>query len=240
MAEQRLRVQPRTVLGKRVRQLRRAGILPGVLFGGGDSVPVQTDAHAFGLSYRKWGGTTLITLEGLDGDVPVLVHDVSRDARSGRIVHADFFRVSLTERVHADVPVHFVGESGAVKNLSAVLLHSLDRVRVEAFPQDIPHRIDVDLDALATMDDEIHVRDLAIDAATVRILNDPDDLVIKVVPQRVEEVAPTPAAVEVPAAEGEAPEEAPEAEAEEGEGAQAKKAPAAGPGAGAGAQPPKK
>jgi large subunit ribosomal protein L25 len=213
VAEERLRVERRTLLGKKVSQLRRRGVLPAVIFGQGDSVPVQTDAHQFALGYRKWGHTTLITIEGVDGDIPALVDGVSRDPRTGRLLHADFMRVSLTEKVNAEVPLQFVGESGAVKNLSAVLLHALAQIEVEAFPQDIPHRIEVDLSPLETMEDEIHVRDLVVDSSKVRIINEPDELVVKVVPQRAEEEIPAPA-VEVAA---EAPAEGEAAEPVEGE-----------------------
>ena len=197
MPESRLAVERRAVLGKKVGQLRLKGLLPAVIFGHGDSIPVQVDGRAFEVGYRSWGRTTLITLTGIDGEIPALVHDVSRDPRTGKLLHADFFRVSLTEKVRAEVPVHFVGESPAVKNLSAVLLHATDHLRVEAFPQDIPHRIDVDLAALETLDDSIHVRDVKVDGALVTLLDDPDDLVVKVVPQRVEEVAPAAPAAEV-------------------------------------------
>src|SRR5881296_544354 len=110
MAEaQKLAVRPRTILGKKVKALRRTGVLPGVLFGGReDSRPVETDLHTFELSYRRWGNTTLLGLTGLDGgEVPALVYDVSRDPVSGRMLHVDFARVSLTEKTHADVPLHF-------------------------------------------------------------------------------------------------------------------------------------
>lgn len=206
MADERLRVEPRAVLGKKVRQLRRKGVLPAVIFGHGDSIPIQLDAHEFELGYRRWGRTTLITLTGVDGDIPALVQTVERDRRTGRLVHADFFRVSLTERVRAAVPLHFVGEPPAVKNLGGVLLHAMDEVRVEALPQDIPRRIDVDLSGLETMDDAVHVRDLIVDTAQIKLLDDVDELVVKVVPPRaVEEVAPKPAPEVVVAPEGEAP-----------------------------------
>lgn len=200
MAEaQKLSVRMRSVLGKKVNRLRREGRLPGVVFGGhADSTPVETDARAFEKSYRRWGQTTLLSLEGLDGDaVPALVHGVSRDPRTGSMLHVDFARVSLTEKTHADVPLHFVGESGAVKNLGAVLVHALDHLRIEAFPQDIPHRVDVDLTPLVELDDTIHVRDLVVDVATVRVLNDPEDLVAKTVIVKVEEEV-KPAAEAVP------------------------------------------
>ncbi|OGO73871.1 MAG: hypothetical protein A3G84_03360 [Chloroflexi bacterium RIFCSPLOWO2_12_FULL_71_12] len=213
-------------MGKKTERLRRAGILPGVVYGGhGESVPVETDARAFEMGYRRWGATTLLTLEGLDGDgTPALIHDVSRDPVTGRLLHIDFERVSLTERTHAEVPLHFVGSSGAVKN-GAVLVHAKDHVRVEAFPQDIPHSIEVDLSRLETIDDAVHVRDLIVDTTKVEILDRSEELVVKAVPQRVEEVAP----VVAPAVEGAIPVEG---EAAEGEEPAAATAPAA-----AGAKP---
>jgi len=239
MAEaQKLAVRPRTVVGKKVAGLRRDGTLPGVIFGGHkDSTPVQTDLHSFQLSYRRWGNTTLLSLEGLDGDgIPALIHGVSRDTRTGKLLHVDFQRVSLTEKTHADVPLHFVHESPAVRTLGAVLVHARDHITVEAFPQDIPHAIEIDLSGLVEIDDAIYVRDLRIDATTVRVMDDPDELLVKAVPVRIEEEAPAaaaPAEGEAAAAEGA---EAPAAEGEAAPAAGA--APGAKPGAPtAGAKP---
>ena len=228
MAEaQKLAVRTRAVLGKKVNTLRRRGVLPGVVFGGdADSTPLETDMHAFELSYRRWGNTTLLSLTGLDGgEVPALIHDVSRDPVTGRMLHVDFARVSLTEKTHADVPLHFVKESPAVRGLGAVLLHALSDVTIEAFPQDIPRSIDVDLSGLLEIDDAIFVRDLVIDATTLRVLNDPDVLVVKAVPVKVEE-EPKAAEAAVPA-EGEAAAEGETAAAPAAAGAEGAK-PAAG------------
>ena len=224
MAEaQKLSVRPRIIRGKKVNALRRKGVLPGVVFGGrADSTPVETDLHTFELSYRRWGNTTLLALTGLDGgEVPALVYDVSRDPVSGRMLHVDFARVSLTEKTHADVPLHFVNESPAVRTLGAVLLHARSEVNVEAFPQDMPRAIEVDLSGLLEIDDAIFVRDIKVDATTLRITDDPDELVVKAVPVKVEE-EPKAAEAAVPA-EGEVT-----AEGEAAEGA----APAAGAEAG--------
>jgi large subunit ribosomal protein L25 len=243
MAEaQKIAVRPRTVLGKKVGRLRREGRLPGVVYGlHADSLPVDIDQHDFELGYRRWGQTTLMSLEGLEGgEVAALISSVARNARTGKMIHVDFARVSLTEKTHAEVPLHFVGESSAVKAGDAVLIHALDHVRIEAFPQDIPHRIDVDLSPLQQLDDAIHVRDLIVDTQTVEIQNDPDELVVKAGAVKVE-AEPTPAAAEAP--EGEAAEAA---EGEEGTeaagakpGAPGAKPAAAGakPAAGAGAKP---
>src|SRR2546426_8837692 len=171
MAEaQKLNVRPRQVLGKKVNTLRRKGLLPGVVFGGhADSTPVETDQHTFELSYRRWGNTTLLSLTGLDGgDVPALIYDVSRDPVSGRMLHVDFARVSLTEKTHADVPLHFVKESPAVRTPGAVLLHARSEVSVEADPQDIPRAVDVDLSGLLEIDHAMFVPDLVIEATVMK------------------------------------------------------------------------
>jgi large subunit ribosomal protein L25 len=233
---QKIAISPRAVTGKRVSRLRREGTLPGVVFGGHkDSTPVQTDMKEFERGYRRWGNTTLISLEGLpDGEVSALIHDVSRSTLTGQLLHVDFLRVSLTEKVHADVPVHFMGESPAVK-AGGVLVHAKSEISVEAFPQDIPHAIDVDLSKLLEIDDSLYVRDLVVDAAKVEILDDGDELVVRVVPVRVEE-EPTPAAAAVPA-EGEVVEGAVPAEGEADQAAGAKPGAPAAPGAKPGAAP---
>jgi large subunit ribosomal protein L25 len=237
---EKLAVRPRQVVGKKVAQLRRDGVLPGVVFGGHkDSAPVQTDLRSFERSYRRWGNTTLLSLEGLDGSaIPALIHGVARDTLTGRLLHVDFQRVSLTEKTHAEVPLHFVRESPAVKSLGAVLVHARDHVTVEAFPQDMPHAIDVDLSPLIEIDDALHVRDLVVNKSTVRILDDEDELIVKAVPVRIE-AEPTAAAA-VPA-EGEVAAEGAEAPAEgaapAAAGAAAPGAAAGKPGAAAGAKP---
>ena len=205
----RLEVRPRTVLGKKVGALRRDGRLPGVIFGGhAESTPVETETATFQKGYRRWGQTTLLSLTGLDGgEVPVLVHDVSREPRTGSLLHVDFARVSLTEKTHAEVPLHFTGESAAVRTHGAVMVHALSDVRIEAFPQDIPHQIDVDLSKIEQIDDALYVRDLVVDTSKVEILNDPDQVVAKAVAPRAEEVVAPVVAAEGVVAEGEAAEE---------------------------------
>lgn len=203
--EQKIAIRPRALTGKKVSRLRREGVLPGVVFGGHkDSTPVETDMREFERGYRRWGSTTLVTLEGLpDGTVPVLIHDVTRSTLTGRLLHVDFQRVSLTEKVHAEVPLRFVGESPAVKG-GGVLVHARSEVSVEAFPQDIPHSIDVDLSRLVEIDDSLYLRDLTVDTSKVELLDDGDELIVRVVPVRVEEEAKPAAAEGAEAAEGEA------------------------------------
>jgi large subunit ribosomal protein L25 len=202
----KLEVRPRTVLGKKVGALRREGRLPGVIYGGhADSTPVETDAGTFLKGYRRWGQTTLLSLTGLDGgEVPVLVHDLSREPRTGSALHVDFVRVSLTEKTRTEVPLHFMGDSPAVRTQGGVMVHAISEVRIEAFPQDIPHQIDVDISKIEQIEDTLYIRDLVIDTSKIEILNDADQVVAKAVAPRAEEVVEKPAAVEGEAVEGEA------------------------------------
>src|SRR5207247_9979419 len=115
----------------------------------------------------RWATSALLALSGVDGRVvSAVVYEVSRAPVTGRMLHVDFTRVSLTEKTRANVPLHFVKESPAVRTLGAVLLHALSEVTVEAFPQDIPRAIEVDLSGLQEIDDAIFVRDLVVDATT--------------------------------------------------------------------------
>ncbi len=245
MAEaQKLAVQPRQVVGKKVAQLRRDGVLPGVVFGGHkDSATVQTDLRAFERSYRRWGNTTLLSLEGLGDAIPALIHGVARDTMTGRLLHVDLQRVSLTEKTQAEVPLHFIHESPAVKTLGAVLVHARNHVTVEAFPQDMPHAIEVDLSPLAEIDDAIFVRDLVVDKTIMEIIDEGDELVVKAVPVHIEEepvaaaAVPAEGEVAVEGAEDGAEGAAPAGGAAPGAGAKPGAAAGAKPGAAAGAKP---
>src|SRR6266508_2546288 len=125
-------VRWRTALGKKSGSLRRQGILPGVIYGGrSESQPVETDARAFEVGYRRWGSTTLLSLEGIGGDgMPALITGVSRHPVTGKILHVDFERVSLTERRRATGEVQRHLRVRALK-VGGVLVHAMEHVRVE-------------------------------------------------------------------------------------------------------------
>ncbi len=206
----------RDVVGKKVSRLRREGRLPAVVFGHGEqSVPVTVDAHEFELLRRRVGPNTLIDLS-VDGHRArrVLVHGVQFDPVSRRPLHADLFLVRMREELTVDVPVVTVGSSVAVDKQGGTLLHTVSSVKVRALPDHLPQVIEVSIEPLVDFDAAIHVRDLPIPAG-VTLLTDPDEVVAKTVPPRVEEVpVPTEEAVEgaEPTAAGEEPGEEPAAE----------------------------
>ena len=225
--DHQIAVEPREATGKQTRRLRAAGIVPGVVFGKkAGSVAVQLDAKVLDTLYRAAGRTSLVALT-IDGGAPtsVVIKSIQRNPLTGRILHVDFFAPDLTHEMTADIPISFSGTAPGVEASGGYLLTSLDHLKVRALPSDFPHEINVDVSSLVDLDTAILVRDLAVDGK-VTVLNEPDELVAKVMPPRVE-VEPEPEISELE--EGAEGEEGAEAAAEgEGEAGEAGEGSAAG------------
>jgi large subunit ribosomal protein L25 len=213
-ARPKLAASRRTLTGKKVAQMRRDGRLPGVVFGRGlTSDSVSVDTHEFEQLRRHAGANTLIDLS-VDGGpaAPVLVYGVQTSVITRRPLHVDLYLVRMTEELTVDVPLVSEGTSEAIETGGGTLLHVMEHVRMRALPDHLPQSIHYSIDSLATFDDLIHVSDLAI-PSDATLLNDPGEVVAKVLPPRVEE---EPVVAE--AAEG--AEEAGEGAEEAGEGAE--------------------
>ncbi len=224
-----IKAEPRTVRGSKVNKQRRAGKIPAVVYGHGvESQPLFIDAKIFLKIYKEAGESSLIGLELEGKKRNVLIHDVQRDPLSEDFLHVDFYQVRMDEKLKATVPLEFIGESEAVKALSGILMKAIQEVEVEALPQDLPHHIEVDISPLATFEDRIAIKDLMV-ANGVKILAEPDDVVVSVAPPRSEEeLAALEAKVETPIEEvkvvgEEEKKAAEEAEAQTAEGAAEKK-----------------
>ena len=202
MAEQvTLAIQRRDVLGKRVRQLRRRGIVPANIYGHGrDSRAVQVNALDLKRLLASHAGSRLVRLR-LDGtDEPALMRHIAHEPVTGEVLHIDFMHVELTEKIRARVPVRLMGEAPAVRNLDGTLLHMADAVEVECLPQNLPEALELDISRLAQLDDVLYARDLPVPEG-VELLTDPEEPIVKVAaPRAVEEVAPV-APAEAPAEE---------------------------------------
>lgn len=200
-----LKAEPRTILGKRVKKLRREGILPANVYGRDlASVAVQVDTKTFSDLLKTVGETGLVDLEVEGKKRPVLIKNVQADFRTHTPLHTDFFQVNLKEKVKTMVPLEFVGEAKAVEENIGVLNRPISEVEVEALPADLPEHIAVHLEPLAEVNAQITVGDLSAPEG-VTILTDPGQVVAKVAEIVVEE-EPEPASEEGP--EGEASEAA--------------------------------
>ena len=215
-----IRVDARTVTGKQTKRLRASGVVPGVLFGkAAGSVAVQLDAKELDQLYRQVGRTSIVKIAVGDGTATsAVIKSLQRHPLTGRVLHVDFFAPDLTHEMTVDVPLSFTGEAPGIEATGGFLLTSLDHLRIKALPSDMPNEVSVDLSPLVDLEAAIHVSDLPV-ADNVTVLNDPDELVARVMPPRVEE-EPEPVIAEGEELEGEeGVEGAPAAEGEaEGEG----------------------
>lgn len=223
-------VTPRKVLGKKVKKLRKEGVLPANVYGKDvKSESVQVPYKEFDKVYKEAGETGLVELQ-VDGKVrPVLIHNIQFDPVSHEPLHADFYQVNLKEKVKTMVPLSFVGEPAAVTNKVGILLEQLSEVEVEALPTDLPESIEVNVEKLANIDEQITVGDIkAPDGVT--LLTDPGQVVAKIgeliTKEAAEQAAAEAAAAEAAKAETAAAEGAAPAEGEvPAEGAPAEEKP---------------
>jgi large subunit ribosomal protein L25 len=222
-----LTLDAREAQGKANKRLRRAGIVPGVVYGKGDgSTNVQVDAKTFEALYRAAGRTSVVKfhLPGASRATSGFIKSVQRNPLSGQAIHVDYYLVNLNVEMDVEVPIVFVGEAPAVEETGGTLLHNLSSVHVKALPNDIPHEITVDVSVLRSLDVAIHVKDLSLNRDLVTVLTDGETLVATVVQSRVE-------VEEEPVVEGEETEGEGEAGAEGEDGTE-------GDGAGAGGEAP--
>jgi len=214
-----LKVEKREILGKKVKKLRREGILPASIYGKNvKSLAVQLYLKDFLPVYKKVGETGIIELNLVGEEKPrhVLIHNVQMDPVSDNPLHVDFRQVLLTERITATIPVELVGESPAVAQKLGVLIQTLSEVEVEALPTDLPEQFTVDVSSLKEVDQAITVGDLK-PPAGVKILTSEKEILVKINPPTKEEVSPPPAEEAAPA--GAPAEEKPAGEEKKAEGA---------------------
>ncbi|HET7420127.1 MAG TPA: 50S ribosomal protein L25 [Candidatus Dormibacteraeota bacterium] len=206
-----LNATPRPKLGKRSRRVLREGKLPGIVYGHNtEPTPITLDKLEFQKVFVKSGRTHLVDLS-IDGrSEKVLVRDIQLHPRRLGPIHVDLYQVDLQEKIEVEVPVHITGESAPVKQGDGDILQPLHTVRVECLPSDIPESFEVDITPLDEVDAELRVKDLTVPQG-VTVLEDEEELVVKIVHKRelkIEEEVPAVEAAVAPegeAAEGEAP-----------------------------------
>jgi large subunit ribosomal protein L25 len=172
-----LKATKRTVIGKQVSQLRREGQLPGVVYGHNiQPTPISLEAHSAGLVIPHLTSSSIVNID-LEGKmISALVREKQKNYIKNVYTHIDFQAISLTETIRAEVSLHFHGLAPAIKEFSAAIVNNVETIEVEALPNDLPERIEVDLSVLAKIGDSIHVRDLVIPAG-VTLLTDVDEMV---------------------------------------------------------------
>ena len=199
-----LKADKRKLLGRKVKSLRRDGILPGNVYGKKEkSLAIQVELKEFKKVFDKAGETGLLDLQVEKTSKPVLIDNVQEDPVTNQFLHVDFRQVDLKEKITAEVPIEIVGESSAEKQGLGTLVQQIDEIEVEALPTDFPDKFEIDVTKLEDVDMALFVKDLTYDKKKIRIISGLEEIIVKIEPLREEEQeAPPP--VEEEAAIGEA------------------------------------
>lgn len=178
-----LEVAPRSVIGKQVRQLRRDGYIPGVIYGplAENPISIQVKWEKLRPLLSKASNTSLVNLEVENQTISVLVRDVQRHpVRQDVVLHIDFYAVDVNNTIKTYLPVVVPNIELESKRLAAKIFQPVNRLEVESLPADIPAQITVDLSTLRRAGQNLSVQDLA-DIPGVTILDDPDLIVVRTV-----------------------------------------------------------
>lgn len=202
----KLELEPREVLGKKVKQLRRAGFIPVHLYGpDSDSRPLQCESHKLVQALSLAGGNTAIevTIQGESGSKLAFAREIQWEPMRDTILHVDLLLADINRPVTAQVPIVLTGESAGARSVSGSIVHQLRALDVQALPLEMPGQIELDLIVLTEADSVIRVSDIEL-PSNVTILTDLEELVVRIELPRAE--------VEVEEVEGEEVEEGAEAE----------------------------
>ena len=183
-----LNLEPRAVTGKKVKELRRQGMIPVHLYGRKlPPLALQVEAQVL-LRVLPRVGTNIplsVKTAGDGGENICFVREVQRHPVTEDVLHVDFLRVDVAQTIRADVPVVLAGTAPAVRQLGGTVLQPLQNILVEALPLDVPVSFEVDLSDLDDFEKAIYVRDISVEA-NVTVVTDPDEMIARVGPPRIE------------------------------------------------------
>lgn len=176
-----------------INQLRAASLIPGCLYGPGtENVNLKIKKADFDKAFAQAGESHLIDLV-IDeaGPVKVIIKDLQRSAVKHDIMHVDFYKVNKNIKITTEIPLHFIGESKAVKEFGGIMEKGMDSVKVKCLPGDLVDFIEVDLSVLANIHDAVRLHELKLPKG-MELVSHTDEVVVHVIETKAEE-EPTPA-----------------------------------------------
>jgi large subunit ribosomal protein L25 len=183
-----LKAEKRTIVGPKVKQLRKRGLIPAVIYGHKIEPRNLTVSYLdFEKVYRQAKHSNLINLI-IDNEkpVPVLIRDVQIDPLTNKFQHVDFYQIKTGEEIRLEIDLKFVGEAPAVKEKGGILITPLNKVEIECLPENLINEIEVDISGLKTFDDVIRIKDLKLPKG-VKVITPANEVVALVKPSAVEE-----------------------------------------------------
>jgi len=159
--------------------------VPAILYGRGvASVSLKLKRGELTKAIEAAGESNLITLDYEGKTVKVLIKEVQRSGLNGSLLHIDFFQVNMAEKIKTEIPVHFVGESKAVREMAGLLLKDVDMLEVECLPNDLVDHIDIDISVLANFHDEITTEDIVLPKG-MKLEDETKRIICSVIPPRI-------------------------------------------------------
>ena len=183
-----LKLDQRTLLGKKVRRLRRQGVIPVHVYGSGiEPANLQVDDRTLNRLLLQVGSNIPVSVEyeGQNEESICFVREIQRHPVNETVIHVDFLRVDVTQTVAAEVPVTLFGSSPAVTQMAGTLLQNIQSLSIEALPMNMPAEITVDISTLIDFDATLVVGDVEV-PGNATVLNDPEDVIVRVAPPRLE------------------------------------------------------
>ncbi len=161
--------------------------VPAVLYGRGvASTSLKLKRGDLEKVVQRAGESNLIDLKLGDKSIKVLIKEVQRSGLNSSLLHVDLFQVNMSDKINTEIPLHFVGESKAVREMSGSLIKDLDSLEIECLPADLVDHIDVDISVLNNYHDEISTDDLILPKG-LKLENEVSRIIVSVIPPRVQE-----------------------------------------------------
>lgn len=192
-----LHAQTRTILGKKVKSLRKTGLIPAEIFGHGfENKHISIPAKEFIKIYNVAGENTVVTLD-IDGKekIPTLITNATKNHLSNEYLSIDFYHIRKDEKIKTHVPIIYTGIDAAAKS-GFLLIKLLNQVEIEALPDQIPHSFEIDISQLTEPGQGIEVNDIITEKG-IRVLT-PHDTVIITVSEKTKEEEPPVQREEIP------------------------------------------
>jgi large subunit ribosomal protein L25 len=180
-----LKVQNRKRTGRKVKSLRKEGLVPAVVFGKEtESINLKLNAIEFLKAYRQAGETEIIDLKVEDDkkEYPVLIDEVQIDPVTEDIIHVNFRLVDLSKPIRVHIPIEYTGSENhpLIKNGTAILLTQFDEIEIEVSPRNLPKEFEINIEPLKEVGDVLTIKDLksVIDTEKITILEEDEEMVI--------------------------------------------------------------
>ena len=191
--------------GEKAAKILREGFIPVIVYGSGfEPQSLKVKMLDFSKVFTSAGESRLIELD-IEGQEPVrvIVKDIQRNAVKNNIIHIDFYHVDMKKEIIAQIPLHFVGESKAVKEAGGILIKNMNTLEVKCLPGNLIDYIDIDLSVLNSFHDAVRINDIKLPEG-IKHVSETNEVVANIAEPAKEEkaeAAPAPAAEPEPAKE---------------------------------------